>query len=177
MFEKTRNTLIATSILYLIFGIVMLFFPSTVIKSACYLVGIIFIFVGISGVMMYIKTELKTAFISFSLVISIVFGAFGVYVLLNSEAFASFLPLVMGIFLLIDSISKLSMAFDLRNFKYKNWWQILIISFIILGCGLLLLFNPFDALIVSVQIIGAILIVDSISNIFTIYSYSKMEKK
>ena len=64
MFEKIRNTLIATSILYLIFGLIMLFFPSMVITSVCYLVGIMFLFVGVSGIVMYIKTEIKTAFSS-----------------------------------------------------------------------------------------------------------------
>ena len=177
MFEKIRNTLIATSVLYLLFGIVMLFFPGLVITSVCYLVGIMFLFVGLSGIVMYMKTEIKTAFTSFTLVMSIIFGAFGVYVLLNPEAFESFLPLVMGIFLLVDSVSKLSMAFDLKKFEYQNWWQMLIVAFILLGCGLLLVFNPFEALAVSVQIIGAILIVDAVSNIFTIYNYSKIDKK
>ncbi len=177
MFEKIRNTLIATSVLYLVFGIIMLFFPDMVIKSVCYLVGIMFLFVGVSGVVMYVKTDIKTAFTSFTLVMSIIFGAFGVYVLLNPETFASFLPLVVGIFLLVDSVSKLSMAFDLKKFEYNNWWQMLIVAFIILGCGLLLVFNPFEALAVTVQIIGAILVVDAVSNIFTIYSYSKLEKK
>ena len=62
MFKKLRNTLIATSVLYLLFGLVMLFLPSVVIKSVCYLVGIMFLFVGVSGAVMYMKTELKTAF-------------------------------------------------------------------------------------------------------------------
>ena len=177
MFEKIKNTMIATSILYLVFGVILLFFPSMIIKSVCYLVGIMFLFVGISGIVMYMKTELKTAFTSFTLVMSIIFGAFGVYVLLNPESFASFLPLVVGIFLLVDSVSKLSMAFDLKKYEYNNWWHMLIVAFIVLGCGLLLVFNPFEALEVSVQIIGAILIVDSVTNIFTIYSYSKIEKK
>ena len=112
----------------------MLFFPGLVITSVCYLVGIMFLFVGVSGIVMYMKTEIKTAFTSFTLVMSIIFGAFGVYVLLNPEAFASFLPLVMGIFLLVDSVSKLSMAFDLKKCLHiKNWWQMLIVAFILTG--------------------------------------------
>ena len=175
MFEKIRNTLVATSVLYLVFGIIMLFFPTMVITSVCYLVGIMFLFVGVSGIVMYMKTELKTMFTSFTLVMSIIFGAFGIYVLLNPESFASFLPLVMGIFLLVDSVSKLSMAFDLKKVQYNNWWQMLIVAFILMGLSLLLLFRPFEAVEVGVQLIGAILIVDTISNIFTIYSYSKIK--
>ncbi len=175
MFEKIRNTLIATAILYLICGIIMLFFPTNVINFACYLIGIIFIFVALSGIIMYLKTEIKTAFNSFTLVMSIIFGAFGVYVLLNPKIFASFLPIVMGIFLLVDSVSKLSMAFDLKNMSYKNWWQMLIVAFMLLGLSLFLLFRPFEVVEVSVRIIGVILIVDTLSNIFTIYSYSKIK--
>lgn len=175
MFEKIRNTLIATAILYLICGIIMLFFPTNVINFACYLIGIIFIFVALSGIIMYLKTEIKTAFNSFTLVMSIIFGAFGVYVLLNPKIFASFLPIVMGIFLLVDSVSKLSMAFDLKNMSYKNWWQMLIVAFMLLGLSLFLLFRPFEVVEISVRIIGVILIVDTLSNIFTIYSYSKIK--
>ena len=175
MFEKIRNTLIATAILYLMCGIIMLFFPTNVINFACYLIGIIFIFVALSGIIMYLKTEIKTAFNSFTLVMSIIFGAFGVYVLLNPKIFASFLPIVMGIFLLVDSVSKLSMAFDLKNMSYKNWWQMLIVAFMLLGLSLFLLFRPFEVVEVSVRIIGVILIVDTLSNIFTIYSYSKIK--
>ncbi len=175
MFEKIRNTLIATAILYLICGIIMLFFPTNVINFACYLIGIIFIFVALSGIIMYLKTEIKTAFNSFTLVMSIIFGAFGVYVLLNPKIFASFLPIVMGIFLLVDSVSKLSMAFDLKNMSYKSWWQMLIVAFMLLGLSLFLLFRPFEVVEVSVRIIGVILIVDTLSNIFTIYSYSKIK--
>ena len=46
MFEKIRNTMIATAILYLVLGLVMLFLPEFIIKSVCYLVGIMFLFVA-----------------------------------------------------------------------------------------------------------------------------------
>lgn len=177
MFEKIRNTLIATAILYLLCGIIMLFFPDTIIKIGCYIVGLMFLFVGISGVVMYIKTDIKTPFTSITLFMSIIFGALGLYIIMSPSNFAKFIPLVIGMFLLVDSISKLSVALDLKKYNYNNWWQMLIVAFVILACGLLLVFNPFEALAASVQVMGIILIVDSISNIFTIYSYSKVTIK
>ncbi len=177
MLDKIKNTLIATALLYLICGLIMLFFPTTIINIGCYIVGLMFLFVGVSGIVMYMKTELKTAFTSFTLVMSIIFGTFGIYILMSPQSFAKFIPLVIGIFLLVDAISKVSVAFDLKQYNYTNWWQMLIVAFIILACGLLLIFNPFEALAASVQVMGIILIVDSISNIFTIYSYSKIAIK
>lgn len=173
MLIKMRNSLILMSVLYLILGIIMLIFPSEVSDFICYLIGLMFVFLGISAVVMYVKEDTKTAFSSFTLVFGILFGAFGVYIVLNPKLLASFIPMVVGIFLIVDSISKLSAAFDLKNGQYKNWWHMMIVAFVILACGIFLLTNPFGVVKVSIMIIGAILIALSISNIFTVYSYSK----
>ena len=175
MFEKLRNTLIATAILYLIVGVIMLIFPDNVSDFICYLVSLFFMFFGVAATVMYMKSDIKTPFTNSTLVLGILLGAFGIYIFLNPRSFASFIPLVIGVFLIADSISKLSAAFDLKKFGYIGWWHMLIVSFIILGCGLLLVFNPFEAAQFSIMVVGIILIVDSISNIFTIYSYSKVK--
>ena len=174
MVKKLKNTLITTSVCYLIIGIFMLLFPAVVSDFICYLVGFLFLFFGVAGIVMYAKTEVKTPYASSTLVLAIILGAFGIYIFLNPKAFASFIPLVVGIFLLADSVSKLSMALDLRKQEYNNWWHMLITSFIILVLVLILVFNPFEVITVTIRIIGAILMVDALSNIFTIYSYSKV---
>ena len=177
MLKKMRNTLTAMSVLYLLLGIIMLIFPAQVSDFICYLVGLMFIFLGVSAVVMYVKEDMKTAFTSFTLVFGILFGAFGVYIVLNPKLLASFIPLVVGIFLLVDSVSKLSVAFDLRKSEYKDWWQMMIVAFIILACGLVLIMNPFGAVKISIMVIGGILIALSVSNIFAVYSYSKVIEK
>lgn len=174
MANKLKNTLIVTSLLYLFSGIVMLFLPEMVSDFICYFVGLMFMFFGVAAIIMYFKSEIKTPYTSTILILGIVIGAFGIYICLNPRSFASFIPLVVGIFMIADAISKLSMAFDMKKLEYINWWHMLIVSFLILGCGLLLVFNPFKAVTISIMAIGAVLIVDSITNIFTIYSYSKV---
>ena len=66
------------------------------------------------------------------------------------------------------------MSLDLKKQEYVNWWHMLITSFIILVLGLILVFNPFEVITVAIRVIGIILIIDALSNIFTIYSYSKI---
>lgn len=177
MFNKLKTTLIATSVLYLLLGILMLLFPAAVSDFICYLVAFMFLFFGAAGIVMYIKTDIKTPFTNSTLVLAIILGSLGMYIFLNPKAFASFIPLVIGIFLIADSISKLSAAFDLKKCEYSNWWHMLIIAFIILVSGLILAFNPFEVVTASIMLIGSILIVDALSNIFTIYSYSKVDIK
>lgn len=177
MFDKLKNTLIATSLLYFVLGIVMLFFPAMVSDSICYLIGLVFLFFGVAAIVMYFRNEVKTPYVSTILVSGIVIGALGIYICLNPRDFASFIPLVVGVFMIADAISKLSIALDMKKLEYINWWHMLVISFIILSCGLLLLLNPFGAVTVSIMAIGSILIVNAVTNIFTIYSYSKITIK
>lgn len=176
MIEKMKNTLIVTSILYFILGIVMLIFPGLVSDSICYLLALMFLFFGVAGVVMYFKTEIRTPFTSSTLVLAILLGAFGLYIFLNPRVFASIIPLIVGIFLIADAISKLSVSLDLKKINYSGWWHMLIVAFMVLCCGIFLCFNPFKAIELSIMVIGGVLMVDSLSNIFTIYSYSKAEK-
>ena len=173
MISKLRNTLIVTSVLYVILGVFMLIFPEVISDFICYLVSVMFMFFGIAAVLMYIRSEIKSPYTSTILILGIILGSLGIYILMNPRIFVSLIPLVIGIFMIADSISKLSAALDLRKCGYINWWHMLIISFLILGCGLLLVFNPFGAVSLTIMVIGSILIVDSITNIYTIYSYSK----
>ena len=180
MINKLKNTLVVTSILYTIIGVFMLIFPETVSDFICYLVSLMFLFFGVAGIVMYIRSEIKTPYTSTILVFGIVLGCLGIYIMMNPRTFVSLIPLVIGVFMIADSISKLSAALDLRKFGYERWWHLLVISFAILCCGLLLVFNPFEAVSLSIMVIGFILIVDSLTNIYTIYTYSrafKNEKK
>lgn len=170
---KLKNTLIVSSILYFFLGIFMILFPEIISDFICYLVSLLFLFFGIASVLMYVRSEIKTPYTSTILVLGIILGSLGVYILLNPRTFASLIPLVIGVFMIADSISKLSAALDLRKYGYINWWHMLLMSFIILGCGLLLVFNPFEAISLTIMVIGFILIIDSLSNIYTIYSYSR----
>ncbi len=174
--KKLKNTMVFMAIIYLLLGVIMFLFPDTISDFICYFVGILFLFLGISGIVTYIKADIKGAMFTSILVVSILSATLGVYIVINPKLFASFIPLVMGIFLIVDAISKLSAALDLKKFNYGDWWQMLIVSLVILTCGFILLFNPFEALTVGIRLIGILLVVDSISNVFAIYSYSKASK-
>jgi len=176
MFKKIKNTLIISCVLYFLIGIIMLLFPELVGDSICYLIASLFIFCGVVGVVMYIRNEVKSVYASSSLILSILLGVFGVYIFLNSKVFLSFIPLIAGVFMIIDSVNKLSLSFDLKKYGYQRWWYMFIVSFVVLGLGLLILSDPIKVLNITIRIIGGILIFDAISNIFTIKSFSVVEK-
>lgn len=173
MLNKIRNTLALTAVVYVVLGLVMLLIPVVVSDFICYIIGALFLVIGVAGILSYIKTRGTGFGSNLTLIVSIIFAALGVYILCNPVSFASFIPLVVGIMLIVDSVNKLQSAFDLKKSGYKNWWQMLIVGFLIVSLGILLIFNPFETVELFIRVIGALLIFDGLSNLFTIYSYSK----
>lgn len=175
LLNKIRNTLALTAVVYVVLGLVMLLIPVAVSDFICYIIGSLFLVIGIAGIFSYIKTRGTGFGSNVTLVISIIFAALGVYILCNPVSFASFIPLVVGIMLIVDSVNKFQSAFELKKLNYKDWWQMLIVGLVIVILGGVLIFNPFKTVELFIRVIGALLIFDGLSNLFTIYSYSKVK--
>jgi len=176
LMKDLRNTLTGAAILYIVFGLVMLLIPVAVSSFICYLIASLFLVIGILGVFSYIKNRGLGFGSSIILIFSILFLALGIFILFNPVSFVSFIPLVVGIMLIIDSINKFQTTFDLKTRGYKNWWHMLFVSLIIVILGLFLIFNPFKSIELFIRIIGALLIFDGLSNLFALYSYSKIKR-
>jgi len=176
LIKETRNTLTMAAILYIVFGLVMLLIPVVVSSFICYLIASLFLVIGFMGIYSHLKRKGMGFGSSAILIFSILFLALGIFILFNPVSFVSFIPLVVGIMLIIDSVNKFQTSFDLKRNGYKKWWYMLLVSLTILLLGLLLIFNPFKSIELFIRIIGALLIFDGLSNLFALYSYSKIKR-
>ena len=93
MISKLKNSLTVTSVLYFVLGVFMLIFPEVISDFICYLVSLMFMFFGIAAVLMYVRSEIKTPYTSTILVLGIVLGSLGIYIIINPRIFASLIPL------------------------------------------------------------------------------------
>lgn len=175
MITSLRKNLTMVAILYIVFGLVMLIAPVLVSDFICYIIGALFLVLGLSGIISYIGSKGMKMFSSFALIISILFGGLGIYIICNPAAFASFIPLVVGIMLIIDSINKFQFSFELKRNNYKHWWYLLLATLFLVLLGFMLIMNPFKSVEIFISIIGALLIFDGLSNLFTLYSFAKIK--
>lgn len=174
--KEIKTTLLVMAGFYIIMGLLMLIFPQLVSNTICYIIGAICLITGGLAIYVYIASEVYGPLAMVTLVISILFIGLGLFVFLNPETFASFIPLVMGIILALEGFSKLQSSITLKKYNYDKWWEILIGAIVIFIFGIILILNPFTSLIILIRLLGIFLIIDGISNILTAFSYNKIEK-
>ena len=100
------------------------------------------------------------------LILGIVLLGIGIFSFTNPGGIFAFLPIVLGIIVLIEGISKIQRAWMLKRNFYQRWQAALLIGIAIAALGVVLIFNPFGALVITVRILGIILIVDGITGLW-----------
>ena len=174
--REIRSTLYIVAGFCVVLGLIMLLAPSFVSNSICYLIGAFCLILGGLFIYIYIGSEVYGYLAYGMLITAIALIVLGVFVIMMPDAFLSFLPLVMGLILAIDGLTKLLSASSFKRYNYEKWWQALLLGFIVFILGIFIIFRPLGALHIFIRILGCLLIVDSFANLFTAISYGKIEK-
>ena len=174
--KEIKSTLFIITGLYIVIGLIMLISPVIITNLICYLIGVLCLILGGIGIYAYISSEVYGPLSYAILVISIAIIVLGIFVIVDPKNFVSTIPLIAGIILVIDGFTKLQSSSSLRRYNYKNWWVVLIASLLIFSFGILLIVYSFESLILFIRLLGAFLIIDSISSFCTAISYGKIEK-
>lgn len=168
MLKTIKGSYIAASVVYIIIGIVLLLFPEMSLKVVCGIFGTVILLFGLLRIFSYIRNR-DVGFIGqFELALGIVFSVIGGFLLWKPGVILSILPIVIGIYIIFDSLQNFKQALDLYKVSYDKWWLMLILSMILALLGVIIVLNPFETVEVSVMFIGGIFVFDGISNIISI---------
>ncbi len=174
--KEIKTTLLMMAGFYMVIGLSMLIEPEFISNIICYIIGAFCLIMGGLAIYTYICSEAYGPLGVSFLILSIIFISLGLFIVFNPVAFASFIPLVMGLLLVIESFCKMQSSFTLKKYNYDAWYQVLIVSIIVFILGIVLIVSPFKTAILLIRILGLILVIDGISSIVTAGSYSQIEK-
>ena len=163
-YRRIKGGWIATSLLCVLFGIILCIWPEIVANAANYILGGIILVVGIIYLALSFWSKERNVLTGFGMVFSVILIAIGVFMFLKPEFVLSLLPMNVGGIIVVHGVKDLKYSIELASLKYSHWWVALIIAIATIGLGVLLLFNPFSAVKLAFRIIGVILIIDGISD-------------
>lgn len=155
MVNKLRSmykTSIVLSIVLIFLGAFLLIKPETTLYAISYTIGIVLIVWGLFPIIKFFTNKESQSYLEFSFVAGIIAFLFGIVIMVNPEMIGSIIPLLMGIWMIINGAIKLYYSIILN--KESNALSSIIISLIILLTGIVLVINPFDGAVVMTQLIG-----------------------
>ena len=174
MLRYVKSGMMLLSIAYIVIGMMLLIMPQTSLLWICYAFGAVVLLTGIVCLIQYARIRGTGFTAPFMLVGGVITAGLGIFTLAKPQVVASFLPVVFGIFIVVDGLSRIGSAIDLAKRKGQKWWVLLLLSIVSVALGILLVLHPFGAAVSVVMVCGILLIVEGAMNLGCIL-YAAME--
>ncbi len=159
-FNKVWWNSLLTSIALIVIGILLMTYPTEILTAISMIIGIGIIVAGVFAFIRYFqnsKNEVMRNYFTFDLIYGVICLIAGSLLMINTKAIASILPLVLGIWMVINSVTKIQYALTIRQYNKESGLPTLILAILTLICGILFIFNPFRGMEVITQILGGII--------------------
>ncbi len=165
---------VISSILFCLFGLLLIFYPEISVTMIGTLIGVSMIFFGIVKIIGYFSKDLFRLAFQYDLAFGILLIVLGVIVLTKPDKIISFLCVALGIAILADGLFKIQISVDSKSFGIDRWWLIMIAAVLTVFIGLLLIFRPENAALTITMMVGIGLVLDGIMSLITVLSTVKI---
>ncbi|MBE6871236.1 MAG: hypothetical protein E7491_04715 [Ruminococcaceae bacterium] len=164
--QKIKKAFIGISVICVVLGAFLVAVPETVNSVICYGFGGLAIVYALIRILAYFinKAEREENRDAFSGALTALL--MGLFIIIKPGLVAQIIPFVCGIVIIVNGVSNLQHAIDLKKYSFKLWWTVLVCALISIVCGSLIVFDPFAAANVLTIIIGVSLIFVGLSNIW-----------
>ena len=166
LIKKAKHSYITISVIMILLGLVLVIWPKMSLSVLCYLIGAVLIIGGIVKLIGYFSRDLYRLAFQFDFAFGILSILLGLVFVVHPEHIISILPIVMGIFVLVDGVLKIQTALDAKTFGLTTWWMIILLAVATCICGLLLIFKPFESAVAMMVLLGITLLIDGIQNLW-----------
>ena len=167
MGKKLKWNLVLMSLLYLGLGIFLLLKPTTALNVVCCALGGVVLICAAVQLIRYFAVERGIFQSQLTLISGLVCLGLGAFLIFRSDIVMRILPIVFGLFVIFDSISRVQNALDLRRYGYSSWKGFLLLPVLSVVLGIIMILNPFGTMETLVMAIGIILIVEGAINLLS----------
>ena len=172
--KKLLSSFIKTSMLcsvaLIALGLLLIIKSEATIITISYVIGGLLIALGVIAEIKYFNEHAKKFTLDdIDIVYGIVCVILGIIVIKNPEAIASIIPLVIGVIIIANSAVKLQYSIELKKDNSNLWISTLILSIIMLVCGVLLVFNPFKGAVLLTRIVGVFILIYAVLDLVSTF--------
>lgn len=175
--KNIRNTLLGSAVLYMVLGLIILFFPQMTLTAVCIIFGIALILGGLVRIIEYCSSADMGYMFRYDLMLGVVQLIIGILVLTHPSALMMGIPAVLSIALLVGGVLKAQLALDIKRMGYARWWISMLCAALCVALAVIILCNPFESANALFMLIGVSYIVDGALDLYTILRVSDAVKR
>lgn len=170
LFQKLKSGIVASGVVLIIAGLILLFFPETTTKTIAYMAAATILLMGLTQLVGYFRSNPADGRYSGGIVLGIFFIVAACILFFKAEAVISIIPIILGVIILLSGVVKFQQSIDLARMKVSKWSTVLATAILNVVLGLVVIFNPFSTVTTLLQLVGIGLIYSGLSDIIaTLY--------
>jgi len=152
---------ILTSVIFAILGIILVWKPIETVRIISYILGTVFIVVGLVKIVNYFIARGKYDFYNYDLIFGLMAVVIGVVTIVCSDTIGAIFRIIIGIWIIYSALVRFNLSLKLRAINSSVWLYSLLLATLILICGLYIALNVGSL----VMTIGVVMIIYSIIDI------------
>ena len=137
--KKSGWTDIVISLIFILFGIMLIAKPEFVMSGISLIVGLVFIAIGVLKAIDYFSTNRTDNYL---LAIAIVMILVGIVLMFCSDFIVATIRVLIAIWILYSGIMNLQTTIVWKDYKSKLWIVSLLLAIATIGVGIYILVNP-----------------------------------
>ena len=175
-FSHIKWTYVIISVFFLALGVLLLVRPESSLTVICRCLGVLTALFGVVRILQYILRKPDHIGQRYDLAGGLFCLLIAALLIFRAKEVAAILSVIVGIFILIDSVFKLQVSLDARRADIGAWALMLILTCVSLVLGILLVFDTFKGQAIISIIMGCALIYDALADLFTMFYVSRIVK-
>ncbi|WP_082189876.1 HdeD family acid-resistance protein [Candidatus Stoquefichus sp. SB1] len=175
LLQGLKKGVVLYSIIAIVMGFILILFPDTTSQVICYGVAAIIFICGLVNFVRYFSNDFSYRF-GYDLISGFLLCAIGVFMMIRSDIVIMMIPFVIGIFIVVEGVMNIIRSFQLKRWGFERWIYDLILALLLFLLGCIVVFNPFDAAMMSVIFMGVCLIYDGLLNLIILHRSNQFAK-
>ncbi|MBM6871057.1 DUF308 domain-containing protein [Pseudoflavonifractor phocaeensis] len=175
--KNLKLNFILASVFYLILGVVLVVWPATSSLVLCRLLGGALLLYGLFNLVGFLVRDSGMGAFRLELFLGVVATGVGIFFLVQPKLVLSFLPIVMGVYVVMDSAVALKRTLELYRMEYPRWWLSLLLAVVGIILGLVLVLRPFSATTVFFRMVGVVFLYLGVSDFWSLWRVNALARE
>lgn len=170
--SRIKADFLFSSVICIALGVILIIWKESVLEILASILAVGLIVIGVVYACSYF---LRIVTNGVSALLGIVVLAVGIWFLVQPQVVVSLIPIVIGLVIVFHSVRSIVEAVEARKYGFNAWNVGLVFSIICLVFGILCVIDAFDMMKTATMIVGIILVLNGISNIWITASATRAE--